>query len=165
MTPGTYRKTSSVPGVREAPRACLGTPEHSPPPRRKPSPSPTQTSPTAASPRFLPGAQGDAGSLFWGQAREGGAMRLRRNPGQCLLPPRPQPPAQPLDLALGLESHVEVRGLGRGAVFPGQAARPRLPAPRLPCQDGLPATLTLSASAVPGGALRFFHQKSQEQNE
>lgn len=73
----------------------------------------------------------------------------------------PHSPPQLQDLALGLESHVEAEGLRRGAVSLNQAP----PAPQHPRQDSLPATLTLSASAVPRGVPRFFHQKSQEQNE
>lgn len=55
-------------------------------------------------------------------------MSLRLNPSQCLLPPRPQPPTQPLDLALGLESHVGAEGAGRG----GSLSRPGCQAPPAP---------------------------------
>lgn len=61
-------------------------------------------------------------------------MSLRLNPSQYLLPPRPQPPAQPLDLALGLESHVEAEGAGKGGSLsrPGCQAPPARPATPLP---------------------------------
>lgn len=84
-------------------------------------------------------------------------MGLRPNPSQGWPLPRPHP----LHLSLvglkpGPGEPRRTRGLRRG----GSVSQP---GPACPSMSQPRSSLLLSASAVPRGVLRFFHQKSQEQ--
>lgn len=69
----------------------------------------------------------------------------------------------------GLKSHVEeTEGAGWGLHGGGVQSLPARSRPLPSSQPGQPpshAMLSLSASDAPRGAPRFFHQKSQKQNE